>query len=120
MSRTSMKVSDDTYNMVVKTRGLFEQLFKRKLSLDETIYLASRLISFTYETVQRLNAQDKIKIVESKVGSLKIEGFDDVSPEVLPEVIDEFTEINDKLTDKKKKEKKDTRLVVITQKTGGK
>jgi len=101
MPRTSMRVSEDTHKMIIKTRGIFEQLFKRKLSLDDTIYLSSRLISFIYETVQKLQAQNKVKITEAEDGSLKLEGLENVSS-ILPELIDEFTEINNKLAEKEK------------------
>lgn len=101
MKGTSLRVSEDTYKMVIRTRGIFEQLFRRKLSLDETIYLSSRLISFVYETIQRLQAQEKIKIVEAEDGSLELQGLENVR-EVLPEIISEFTDINEKLAEKEK------------------
>jgi len=97
-----MKVSEDTYKMVVKTRGIFEQLFKQKLSLDETVYLSSRIISFIYETIKKLDAQERIKIVEASDGSLKLERLKDVD-EVFPDVIEEITEIKDKLAEKRGK-----------------
>lgn len=102
MARTSMRVSEDTYKMVIKTRGLFEQLFKRKLSLDDTVYLSSRLVSFIYEMFQKLDAQNLIEIIEVADGTLRLEGVGRIS-EVLPDIIDEVTEINDKLAEKEKK-----------------
>jgi type VI protein secretion system component VasA len=87
--------------MIVKTKGIFEQLFKRNLSLDDAVYLSSRLISFIYETVQKLEAQKKIAITELPDGSLKVEGLETVD-NVIPEVISEFTEINQKLAEKEK------------------
>jgi hypothetical protein len=101
LTRTSIRVSDDTYRMIIKTRGIFEQMFKRKLSLDDTVYLSSRLISFIYETVQKLQAQERIAITELPDGSLKVEGLKSVD-DVVPEVINEFTEINKKLAEKEK------------------
>jgi hypothetical protein len=100
MPGTSIRISDDTYKMIVKTKGIFEQLFKRNLSLDDTVYLSSRLISFIYETVQKLQAQNKIAITERPDGSLKVEGLESVR-NVVPEVISEFTEINEKLSEKR-------------------
>jgi len=97
-----MKVSEDTYKMVVKTRGIFEQLFKRKLSLDDTVFLNSRLISFIYETVRKLEAKDKIKLLDVGDGSLKLEGAGNIGV-VLPDIIEEFMEINQKLAEKEKK-----------------
>jgi hypothetical protein len=101
LTRTSIRVSDDTYRMIIKTRGIFEQMFKRKLSLDDTVYLSSRLISFIYETVQKLQAQERIAITELPDGSLKVEGLKSVDDVVL-EVINVFTEINKKLAEKEK------------------
>lgn len=97
-----MKVSEDTYKMVIKTRGIFEQLFKRRLSLDGTVYLSSTIISFIYETIKKLEAQDRIKIVGLDDGSIKLEGLENV-PEVFPDIVDEFTEINQKLDEKEKR-----------------
>jgi len=91
--------------MVIRTRGIFEQLFRRKLSLDETIYLSSRLNSFIYETIQRLQAQEKITIVEAEDGSLELQGSENVRA-VLPEIINEFTDINEKLAEKEKESRK--------------
>jgi len=98
--RTSIKVSKDTHKMVVNARGSFEQLFKRNLSLDQTIYLSARLISFVYEKVQKLNALDKIKILQTENGSVHLEGADTIFSEILPELVKEFTEINSKLAEK--------------------
>ena len=86
--------------MVVNARGSFEQLFKRNLSLDQTIYLSARLISFVYEKVQKLNALDKIKILQTENGSVHLEGADTIFSEILPELVKEFTEINSKLAEK--------------------
>lgn len=102
MARTSMRVSEDTYRMVIKTRGILEQLFKKKLSLDETVYLSSRTISFIYELFQKLDAQNRIKIVDVGDGSLKLERLEEVD-EVFQDVVDEVTEIKDKLAEKEKK-----------------
>ena len=89
--------------MVVQTRGIFEQLFRRNLSLDDTIYLSARLISSVYEKVQKFVALDKIKILQSENGSIQIVGFDNVYSELLPDLVKEFTEINDKLAEKEKR-----------------
>jgi len=86
--------------MVVQTRGIFEQLFRRNLSLDDTIYLSARLISSVYEKVQKFVALDKIKILQSENGSIQIVGFDNVYSELLPDLVKEFTEINAKLAEK--------------------
>jgi len=106
-----MRVSEDTYKMVIKMRGIFEQLFKRKLSLDDTVYLSARLISFIYEAIQKLAAQGQIKIVELGDGSLKLERLINVAS-LFPVVIAEFTEIDQKLAEK---EKKTSRLMVTTK-----
>jgi hypothetical protein len=88
--------------MIVNTRGNFEQMFKKNLSLDDTIYLSTRLISFVYERFQKLNALDKIKIQQSEDGSIQIEGIATVFSEILPDLIKEFTEIDSKLAEKEK------------------
>lgn len=102
LTRTSIKVSDDTHKMVVNARVAFEQLFRRNLSLDETIYLSTKLVSFVYERVQKLNALDKVKILQAESGSIQIEGIDTVFFEILPDLIKEFTEIDSKLAEKEK------------------
>lgn len=117
--RTSIKVSNDTYEMIIKTRGIFEQLFRRKLSLDETMYLSARLISFIYENVQRLQAQNRIKIHEVSAGTVNLEGLENMQAivqEITPDVVDEFTDINQKLAEK---EKKTSRLMVSVKKEEG-
>jgi len=101
MGGTSVRITDDTYRMIIKTRGMFEQLFKTKLSLDDTVYLSTRLISFIYETVQRLDAQNLINIKEMEDGSIKLEGIENVQG-ALPGVVEEVTEIKDKLAEKEK------------------
>lgn len=101
----SIRISDDTYKMIVKTKGMFEQMFKRNLSLDDTVYLSSRLISFIYETVQRLQIQNKIAITELPDGSLKVQSLEsmhDIVRDSIPEIIREFTEIDKKLSEKEK------------------
>lgn len=102
MPRTSIKVSDDTHKIVVQTKGIFEQLFRRNLSLDDTIYLSSRLISSVYEKIQKFRALDKIVIQRSIDGSINIVGLENIYSELLPELVEEFTEINNKLAEKEK------------------
>lgn len=114
MARTSIKVSEDTHRMVVNTRGNFEQMFKKNLSLDATIYLSARLISFVYERLQKLIALDKIKIQQSEDGSIQIEGINAVFLEILPDLVKEFTEIDSKLAEKEK-----TLQVISTEQSEG-
>lgn len=111
MVGTSIRVSDDTYKMIIKTRGIFEQLFTRKLSLDETVYLSSRLISYVYETGQRLAAQGRIKILATEDGSLRLQGVENLN-DLLPQIINEFSEINEKLAEK---EKKVSKIAVVVE-----
>lgn len=99
MTGTSIRISDDTYKIVIKTRGILEQMFLQKLSLDDAVYLSARLISFIYETVQRLVAQNRIKIVEVSEGRIRFEGIENVA-DVLPSIINEITEIKEKLAEK--------------------
>lgn len=112
MSSTSIRISQDTREMVIKTRGILEQLFRRRLSLDDTMYLASRLIYFIYGTVQKLDAQNRIKIVETSDGAFKLELLENVA-DVVPYVVEEITEIKDKLAER---EKKTSRLMVTVKK----
>lgn len=112
MGQTSMKVSENTYKTVIKTRGIFEQLFGKRLTLDETVYLSSRTISLIYEIFQKLDAQGKIKIVDAGDGSLRLDRLE-VSDDVFQDIIEEITEINDKLAEKEKE--KLARLTVPTE-----
>jgi hypothetical protein len=103
MDRTSIKVSDDTHKTVIQTRGFFEQIFKRALSLDDTIYLSAWLISFIFREGQKLLALDKIKVQQDEKGTIQIEGLDrNVFMEILPVLIAEFAEIDNKLAEKSK------------------
>lgn len=103
LTRTSIKVSDNTHKTVIQTKGIFEQLFRRNLSLDDTIYLSTRLISSVYENVQKFVALGKVTIQQSEDGSIQIVGFENIYSELLPELVKEFTEINDKLAEKEKR-----------------
>jgi molybdopterin-guanine dinucleotide biosynthesis protein len=103
MDRTSIKVATDTHRTVIQTRGYFEQLFKRNLSLDDTIYLSARLISAIFKEGQKLLALDKIKVHLDEKGDIKVEGLDEtLFMEILPVLMKEFTEIESKLAEKEK------------------
>jgi molybdopterin-guanine dinucleotide biosynthesis protein len=103
MDRTSIKVTTDTHKTVIQTRGYFEQLFKRNLSLDDTIYLSARLISIIFREGQKLLALNRITVQEDEKGVIQVEGLDkNVLMEILPTLIEEFTEIDKKLSEKEK------------------
>lgn len=99
LAGTSIRVSDETYKIIIKTRGILEQLFMQKLSLDDTMYLSSRLVSFIYETFRKLEARGRIKIVEVEDGKLSLEGLENVRG-IMPEIISEIMEIKGKLAEK--------------------
>lgn len=80
----------------------FQVLSTFRFSLDDTVYLSSRLISFIYEVIKKLDAQERIKIVKASDGSLKLERLEDVD-DVFPYAIEEITEIKDKLVEKEEK-----------------
>jgi hypothetical protein len=109
MKATSMRISGDTHKSVVETRGIFEQLYKQRLSLDDTVYLSSHLISFIYKTFQRFAVQNQIEIVKDEDCCLSLDNVENLN-ELVPEIISEITEINHILAEK---EQKSSRLNVI-------
>jgi hypothetical protein len=108
---TSMRISGDTHKSVIKTRGIFEQLYKQRLSLDDTVYLSSRLISFIYQTFQRFAVRNQIEIVKDEDCFLTLDNVENLN-ELVPEIISEITEINHILAEK---EQKSSRLNVVTR-----
>lgn len=113
MTSTSIRISSDTHESVVKARGILEQLFRRRLSLDEAVYLSSWLIGFLYQTARKLEAQNIIEIIETEKGSLRLEGLANTI-EALPEFVKEITEIQSKLDNRKKES---SRLMVTTKRS---
>lgn len=105
---TSVRIKGDTYRTIIETRGILEQTFRKKLTIDDTIYLSSRLISFIYRTFQKLEAQNKIQISAGEDGTINVTGVDEVMGEVAPEIVEEFTEINLKLGEREKKSERST------------
>jgi hypothetical protein len=69
---TSIRVSDDTYKAIIKARGAFEQTFARRLSLDETTFIAASYVNIAYEEYQKLENQHLVKTVIDKDSSVEI------------------------------------------------
>ena len=89
---TSLRVKGDTYESVVKCRGAFEQTFGRRLSLDETVFLASQYINIAYEEYQKLEQKHLIKTVLEKDGTLLVKWTElgKIVTEVLPRLMTAF------------------------------
>lgn len=91
MPDTTIRVKEETYKTIVKTRGSFERTFGVKLSLDDSMYLASSYINLVYDEFQNLRKDDLIRIVE-KDGeySVQLSGLNQIAQKVLPRVITSF------------------------------
>jgi hypothetical protein len=67
---TSIRVKDETYKVIVKTRGAFEQTFGMKMTLDEAIFLATSYINVAYDEFQSLQ-KDNLLTIDLKWTSLE-------------------------------------------------
>jgi len=92
---TSMRVSEDTYKAIVKARGAFEQTFGKRLSLDETTFLAASYVNIAYEEYQKLEQKNLIKTVIDKDGSVEIRWTElgKIVSEVLPRLMSAFANL---------------------------
>ncbi len=89
---TSIRISEDTYKNVVKARGALEQTFGRRLSLDETTFIASSYVNIAYEEFQKLEQQHLLKAIVEKDGSVEIRWtqLGKIVSEVLPRLMSAF------------------------------
>jgi hypothetical protein len=89
LSDSSIRIKDETYKAVVRTRGSFEQTFGMKLTLDDAIFLAAAYINVAYEEFQALQNDKLITIVTKKDGSIDIKwtSLDKIVTKVLPRLI---------------------------------
>lgn len=102
MAGTSIRISDNTYKMVIRTKGILEQMFQKNLSIDDTAYLSSRLICFIYQEFQKLTANNLITLTQKEDGKLAVSGLPNII-EIVPEIVEEMMEINKKLAEKESK-----------------
>lgn len=89
---TSIRISEDTYTNIVKARGALEQTFGRRLSLDETAFIASSYVNIAYEEYQKLEQQHLVKTIVEKDGSVDIKWtqLGKIVAEVLPRLMTAF------------------------------
>jgi hypothetical protein len=92
MSDTTIRVKDETYKIIVKTRGAFEQTFGIKMTLDESIFLAASYINVAYDEFQALQRENLIKIVTEKDGSINLKwtSLDNIVTKALPRLLAAF------------------------------
>ena len=99
---TTIRVKEETYRTIVKTRGAFEQTFGTKLTLDDTMFLASSYINIAYELLQTLSRENLIEIVPEKGGSssIKLGSLTQIAVESIPRIVTAFENFKDMLKDK--------------------
>jgi hypothetical protein len=92
MSDTTIRVKSETYAAIVKTRGAFEQTFGMKLTLDDSMFLATAYISIAYELFQTLSREKLIEIVMEKNGSISVNwtSLEQIAVEALPRIMTAF------------------------------
>ncbi len=92
MVDTSIRVKDETYKVIVKTRGAFEQTFGMKMTLDEAIFLAGSYINVAYDEFQALQRDNLLRIVTQKDGTidLKWTSLEEIVTKALPRLLTAF------------------------------
>ena len=102
---TTIRVKEQTYRAIVKTRGAFEQTFGRKLTLDDAMFLAASYINIAYEEFQGLLREGLLEIVIEKDGSygVRLMNLDKIAQIILPRVVTAFENVQGMLKRKEQK-----------------
>jgi hypothetical protein len=118
MVDTTIRVKDETYTAIIKTRGAFERTFGMKMTLDEAMYLATSYINLAYEEFEILQQDKLVQIVTEKDGSinLKWSSLDKIVTKVLPRLLVAFENFKKMLN---AKEMLKTKGQITTAVTGG-
>ena len=89
---TSVRVKEATYMTTIKARGALEQTFGKKLTLDQTIYLATSYATLIYEIFQPLMKEGQIIITTNKNGtpSVRWSDLDIIARKALPAILVAF------------------------------
>ena len=92
MSDTTIRVKNETYTAIVKTRGAFESTFGMKMTLDEAMYLAASYITVAYEEFEDLQREKLVKVVTEKDGSVSLKwgSLDKIVTKALPRLLVAF------------------------------
>ncbi len=77
-------------------------MFQLNLSIDDTVYLSSRLVCFIYQEFQKLTANNLITVTQKEDGKVAVNGLSSII-EIVPEIVEEMTEISKKLAEKENK-----------------
>lgn len=104
MVDSSIRVKEETYKTIVKARGAFEQTFGRKLSLDESMFLAASYVNIAYEEFQKLTTANVVKIFTEKDGSFQVKwaNLEKILQEVLPRLMLAFANLKEILERKER------------------
>lgn len=102
MPDTSIRVKAETYQVIIKTRGAFEQTFGHKLTLDDAVYLAGSYINVAYDVYQELEKDGLMKIVPDKKGSFNIKWarVDKILDKGIPRLMTAFDNLKKMLSQK--------------------
>ena len=103
MKETTIRVSEETYSTIVRTRGAFELTFGKKLSLDDAIYLAGSYVNVAYDVYKDLEKQGLVRIVP-KDDSFAINWsprFDKILERAIPRIMGAFENLKKLLEQKR-------------------
>jgi len=101
---TSIRIKDETYKTIVKSRGAFEQTFGTKLTLDETVFLSTSYVNIVYDVFQSLLKEGHIVIGLDKDGSpcVKSMNLGIIAQKALPPILLAFVNYQKMLKQKTK------------------
>lgn len=112
MRDTTIRVRNSTYKTIVKTRGAFEQTFGKKLTLDETMFLAASYINLAYDEFQNLMRGNLLEIVEKDgTYTVRLKGLNEITQKVLPRIITAFENFQAMLKTSEEQKKPITAIV---------
>ena len=105
MTDASIRVKEETYKTIIKARGAFEQTFGRKLTLDESMFLAASYVNIAYEEFQKLMTADLVNLVVEKDGTFQVKWVDleKILLAVLPRLMSAFANLKGILEEKEEK-----------------
>jgi hypothetical protein len=103
MTDTTLRVSEKTYDCIVRTRGAFEQTFGKKLSLDDAMYLAGSYVNIAYDVYKDLEREGLMNIVPTKDGSFNIRWtrIDNILEKGIPRLLTAFQNLKKLLEEKR-------------------
>jgi len=101
---TTVRIGEQTHKELIKTRGAFEQTFGVKLSLDDTLYIATSYINVIFEEYLKLMLEGLIRIDENKNGTVIVtmNNYNQIAQKVMPRLENAFKVLQNALITKEK------------------